>query len=118
MSKVLAAHVVMLIKLTLPPQHRQECVLGLTDRSHLYAGDTQVSSPEQSVAPVKSTIILIFLLSLFLALSAGLQHFLLRRVQRLPPHHQPLTHLPLPPAQRTQCPRLEGGRVEAADLVQ
>lgn len=31
-----------------PPQHLQECVLGLTDRSHLYAGDTEVSNHQRS----------------------------------------------------------------------
>ncbi|CAG04536.1 unnamed protein product [Tetraodon nigroviridis] len=86
-----------------------ERLLGLTDRSHLYAGDTEVRFPswwrswsdcgELALTCGSATF------------SAGLQCFLLCRLRRLSPGHHTLPQLPLPPAPHTRCPRWEPSRM-------
>lgn len=85
----------------------QEYLLGLTDRSHLYAGDTEVflTSLRCSWSDCRALALTCTITSA--SCSAGLQYFLLRRLWRLSPGHHALPQLPLPPAPHTRSQRCE-----------
>ena len=89
------------------PSCLQECLLGLTDRSHLYAGDTEVRSLLYFTSFINMVIMRQSWPGSFKSLSllAGFQYFLLCGLQWLPPHHHTLPHLSLPPAEHAKYQR-------------